>query len=266
MTTAPSIISKSDDSALNFVRDFKECIHEPDSIQGIPTFCDKLIQDSTIDVGDNKVNFESDHGFNFDKSSSEDESFLTPKHEKDVEEESMLAYQMHRRDYYSSKLGFSIDSPAELESHLFPLVRGYVFMLQWILDYYYLTVVDWGFFYAYHYAPFASDFLLFIDRLADSIASPSSDSIQESRTWISFSADSQPVLPFELQFHIFPSASAYVLPGPLRSLLSDPESPLASYYPTEYQRDMNGKIAPWEAVIVSLIMFRSFVYWNKCIC
>jgi len=46
-----------------------------------------------------------------------------------------------------------------------------------------------------------------------------------------------------------PVASNSCLPLPCRRLMSDPASPLAEYYPIEFEVDINGKLHDWEAVV-----------------
>ena len=48
---------------------------------------------------------------------------------------------------------------------------------------------------------------------------------------------------------VLPPQSADLSPKPLGELMRHPSSPLAPYYPTEFESDANGKRQSWEAVV-----------------
>ncbi|KAH8852491.1 5'-3' exoribonuclease 1 [Schistosoma japonicum] len=166
----------------------------------------------------------------------------------DVDED-LLVYKMHRRDYYSSKLGIQLDEESSdhgENSKLMSLIQDYVKMLQWILNYYFLHVADWDFYYAYHYAPFVHDLILYTKKYEN--CQETFNSIKLS--WTNFHEDSQPVLPFVQQLMILPPDSAYIVPPPYWELMISQSSPLAEFFPKEFETDINGKTASWEAVVL----------------
>ncbi|CAH8569180.1 unnamed protein product [Dicrocoelium dendriticum] len=165
--------------------------------------------------------------------------------DSDLDDEDVLVYRMYRRDYYFSKLGLPIGSEDELRAGLMPLVTDYVRMLQWILSYYFLRVPDWGFYYPYHYAPFACDLKMYTEQFTNSSWTNMMDC-----EWASFDTHSHPVLPFIQQLMILPPDGAYIVPKVYRPLMTSPDSPLAPYFPSNFSTDINGKIASWEAVVL----------------
>ncbi|CAH8468568.1 unnamed protein product [Schistosoma rodhaini] len=177
----------------------------------------------------------------------EDENVTYVESDTDLDED-LLVYKMHRRDYYSSKLGIQLDEMSgDLgeNSTLMSLIQDYIRMLQWILNYYFLNVADWDFFYAYHYAPFVHDLILYTKKFENC---QNFNGIKLS--WTNFQTNSQPVLPFVQQLMILPSDSAYIVPAPYWELMTSPSSPLAEFFPKEFETDINGKIASWEAVVL----------------
>lgn len=60
------------------------------------------------------------------------------------------------------------------------------------------------------------------------------------------------VLPEESKDHVpsvYRVSAHYFAKLIFQDLMTDPESPIADFYPTDFQLDMNGKKQDWEAVV-----------------
>uniref|UniRef100_A0A5K3F884 5'-3' exoribonuclease 1 n=2 Tax=Mesocestoides corti TaxID=53468 RepID=A0A5K3F884_MESCO len=166
-------------------------------------------------------------------------------------DEDAVAYRMHRQYYYAEKLKIDIRGESKavskdfVEAALLPICREYVKTLQWVLDYYFTTVVDWKYFYPYHYSPFASDLVIFTKRFIKGGVD-----YDNRENWAGFTPNTKPLLPFEQQMFIMPPSSASILPPPYRWLLATSGTPVSEFFPEDFETDINGKLAEWEAVVL----------------
>ncbi len=148
----------------------------------------------------------------------------------DLEEEYQAKVQQRidtaKKTYYKGKMNIDWSDKKALHTLTYRYVEG----LQWVLHYYYGGVASWGWFYDYHYSPQISD----MDGIAD----------------MEFKYDlGKPFKPFAQLMGVLPSLSQHLVPEPFRELMTDPNSPLIDFYPLNFEADLNGKKADWEAVV-----------------
>jgi 5'-3' exonuclease len=128
----------------------------------------------------------------------------------------------YKEDYYNFRL--KVDN---LEKCCLSYFEG----LQWVFTYYTSGVPSWSWFYPYYFAPFASDLVSFID---------SYKKIDYGTTY--------PATPFEQLMCVLPSRSAYLLPEPINSLLTDFNSPIIKFYPKEFEIELALCKKDWEGI------------------
>ncbi|KAI5299944.1 galactokinase, partial [Ascosphaera pollenicola] len=127
--------------------------------------------------------------------------------------------------YYEQKFHVS---PNDLEFR-HEVARRYVEGLAWVLLYYFQGCPSWTWYYPYHYAPFAADFVD-IDKLD-----------------INFNKG-KPFKPYEQLMGVLPASSNHAIPVVFHPLMTDPDSEIIDFYPEEFPIDMNGKKMAWQGV------------------
>ncbi|WFD45347.1 exonuclease II Exo2 [Malassezia psittaci] len=145
----------------------------------------------------------------------------------EAEKERKIKDAMHkyRVDYYRTKLNMDYN-----QESIRALAFNYIEGMQWVLHYYYEGNSSWGWFYHYHYAPQISD-LAQIDQFEFAF--------QKGR----------PFLPFEQLMGVLPPLSKALIPPAFQDLMTDVDSPILDFYPSEFEADLNGKKNSWEAVV-----------------
>lgn len=146
---------------------------------------------------------------------------------KDDDQDNIRLWEQGSKErYYKSKLNTSVDDHSFIQK----MIHSYIEGVCWVMAYYYRGCVSWNWFYPYHYAPFASDFI-HIDK--------------------KFKPEFQlghPFKPFEQLLGVLPPQSHQLLPKPYHSLLLDKNSELNDFYPDNFVIDLNGKKHPWQGV------------------
>ncbi|KAK2584112.1 hypothetical protein KPH14_006553 [Odynerus spinipes] len=138
-----------------------------------------------------------------------------------------MEFILHKRDYYMNKLEYEDVNEDVLRSQ----AEGYVRAIQWNLHYYYNGCCSWSWYYPHHYAPYISDIKDFKDLKLD------------------FDLG-EPFLPFQQLLAALPPYSKNLLPEAFQPLLTEEQSPIINYYPSNFDTDLNGKKNDWEAVIL----------------
>jgi len=128
--------------------------------------------------------------------------------------------------YYQSKFGVSSNDT----SFRYCVANAYVLGMCWVLKYYYQGCASWDWYFPYHYAPFASDFV----------------NIGDLNT--SFDKVTKPFRPLEQLMSVFPAASKQFLPPSWQTLMDDSDSPIIDFYPVDFKVDLNGKRYAWQGV------------------
>ncbi|RHY53257.1 hypothetical protein DYB38_006712 [Aphanomyces astaci] len=136
-------------------------------------------------------------------------------------------FQATKWAYYGAKFGLR-DTSTEL---LTAVKVAYVEALVWCAGYYFQGVPSWSWFYPFHYSPMLSD----LTDIASIVAS------------IHFDVG-VPFLPFQQLLSTLPPTSATLVPPGYQRLMTDPTSPIASFYPISFEIDMDGKRNAWEGV------------------
>eukprot|EP00737_Agarophyton_chilense_P001904 gb/GEZJ01002156.1/.p1 GENE.gb/GEZJ01002156.1/~~gb/GEZJ01002156.1/.p1 ORF type:complete len:1124 (-),score=167.88 gb/GEZJ01002156.1/:546-3917(-) len=155
---------------------------------------------------------------------------LREKNECEMIDSVMLGEDGWKERYYHQKFGWG---PNQRQEKLI-LLRKYNEGLQWIMKYYYVGCISWGWYYPFHYAPFASD-------LVESECI-SGDMIFDL---------GNPFEPFTQLQAVMPASSGkLVLPSCYSDLMVNPNSPILDYYPAEFDVDLNGKRFAWQGVVL----------------
>lgn len=133
----------------------------------------------------------------------------------------------YRDRYYTLKF----DAPESNPERRRDIVEKYMEGVCWVLKYYYQGCASWDWYFPYHYAPLAADFV----RLKD--------------IKIDFD-EGTPILPYEQLMSVMPAASSHTLPPQFHRLMSSPDSEIIDFYPEDFVIDLNGKKFEWQGVAI----------------
>jgi 5'-3' exoribonuclease 2 len=111
------------------------------------------------------------------------------------------------------------------------VARAYVEGLSWVLLYYFQGCPSWTWYYPYHYAPFAADFVD-LDKMK-----------------VKFEKG-KPFHPYEQLMGVFPAASKHAIPSAFHPLMTEEDSEIIDFYPEDFELDLNGKKQEWKAVVL----------------
>ncbi len=157
------------------------------------------------------------------------------------------AARSYRDFYYETKLGWSPDKVDRNETlkNRRAQVRDYLEGLHWVLHYYHNGCPSWDWFFPHLYSPLCTDIVNIREFYEDE-----TESETDEEGFASFKFEQTEPFPSLGQLlSVLPPQSANLLPPGLGELMTNPSSPIAEYYPPEFETDANGKRQPWEAVV-----------------
>ena len=145
-----------------------------------------------------------------------------------------LDMQSYRTDYYA-KAGVDAVDDQEVRQ----ICLDYLKSMAWVFEYYISGLPSWTYFYRWHYAPLLQDVVKVMESMTD----------KEMEFVYVFKTKGVPSLPFVQLISVLPPASAGLLPRPFRPLF-EKDSPLAEYYPTDFEIDYEGKTKEHMGVVL----------------
>jgi 5'-3' exoribonuclease 2 len=152
----------------------------------------------------------------------------TPKEGEMPEDTVKLWEPGYEERYYEQKFHVA---PDDIEFR-HKVAREYAKGLCWVLAYYMQGCPSWTWYFPYHYAPFATNFVGLEDL------DPHDFDV------------GVPFRPYEQLMGVLPAASNHAIPEPFRVLMEDPDSPIIDFYPVDFQLDLNGKKFAWQGVAI----------------
>lgn len=153
----------------------------------------------------------------------------------------------YREFYYESKLGISplATRRSEAQRDRRAIVRDYLEGLHWNCNYYHNGCCSWSWFFPHLYGPLSTDMVNLYEYYGDEEID-----IKDNDGFREFKFDNtEPFPPLAQLLSVLPPQSACLLPPVLGELMTEPSSPLAPFYPSDFDSDPNGKRQPWEAVV-----------------
>jgi 5'-3' exoribonuclease 1 len=110
------------------------------------------------------------------------------------------------------------------------LVQDYLQGLAWVLSYYHEGCSSWTWYFPHLYAPLATDL------------------VELSTMNLEFE-EGTPFTPLLQLLSVLPPQSGSLLPPPYADVMTSTNSPLAPYYPLDFEVDANGKRNSWESIV-----------------
>jgi len=125
------------------------------------------------------------------------------------------------QQYYSYFFNITPDNPREFRNYKRLICKTYLESLSFCLRYYLTGLPSWDWYYPFRVAPMPSDILYFMNDMPKGL---------------NFQFDQgKPYYPIEQLTMILPPQGISLLPRPIRSLVTSATSPLAPYYPIDFE-------------------------------
>lgn len=136
---------------------------------------------------------------------------------------SELTLEKYKKEYYKNKLNFDVENSEIYNKQVNKLCNEYVKGLQFVMTYYLFEIPDWHWFYPYHYSPFFSDILNYLNNIKQK---------KQENNLLSFKfIKNEPLTSFEQLLAVLPPESSNILPEPFSKLMTDNESEIKCFYP-----------------------------------
>lgn len=147
---------------------------------------------------------------------------------EDLEDTVRLGQEGWKLRYYEEK--FKVVG-SEVDEFRQRIHQSYMEGLSWVFEYYFQGCTSWSWYFPFHYAPFASDLF-------------NSHSLQ-----LNFQLGS-PFQPYAQLLSVLPAESSCALPKVLQELITNEDSEICDFYPTDFRLDINGKRFAWQGVML----------------